>query len=159
MIEQLQRQLIAVLQALVLRLQSRIMAKYPTQLYPAVARKRDELIRLAAKQGMDIRVTEDVRSCARQNELYAQGRTTQGPIVTNARCGESFHNYGIAFDVVFRDLGYNGPWGKLGALGKGIGLEWGGDWEGFTDRPHFQLTLGYTLADFQESKVDYSKFR
>lgn len=36
--------------------------------------------------------------------------------------------------------------------------DWGGDWTSLVDKPHFQLTLGYSLKDFQQGKVDYSKF-
>lgn len=133
--------------------------KYPNTLWPAVARKANELERLCALEGLNIRITETVRSCARQNELYAQGRTSQpGKIVTNAQCGESLHQYGVAFDVVFRDTGYAGPWAKVGALGEKLGLEWGGRWKSFPDKPHFQLMLGHTLADFQKGKVNYKLF-
>lgn len=30
-------------------------------------------------------------------------------------------------------------WKNLGALGRKLGLEWGGDWKSFPDQPHFQL--------------------
>ena len=30
--------------------------------------------------------------------------------------------------------------------GKSVGLEWGGDWTGFKDWPHFQYTGGLSLA-------------
>lgn len=140
-------------------LQDKLDARVPKDLRPLVARKRDALIAAALKAGMPIRVTEGVRSCSRQNELYAQGRTTPGRIVTNARCGESMHQYGVAFDVVFRNTGYEGDWRALGAMGKKLGLEWGGDWVAFVDRPHFQLTLGYSLDDFNNGRVDYSKFQ
>lgn len=38
------------------------------------------------------------RSFQEQTQLYAKGRTTQGPIVTRAKAGFSFHNYGLATD-------------------------------------------------------------
>jgi len=93
--------------------------------------------------------------------LYAKGRTAPGAIVTKARGGESFHNYGVAFDVVFTKLGYNASenqWLMLGAYAEQLGLDWGGRWTGFVDKPHFELTLGYTLKDFKEGKVDYNKY-
>ncbi|GAA3318342.1 hypothetical protein GCM10020331_020730 [Ectobacillus funiculus] len=34
-----------------------------------------------------------------KNSLYAQGRTTSGSIVTNARGGQSNHNFGVAVDL------------------------------------------------------------
>ncbi len=104
-------------------------------------------------QGITIRATSSYRSFAEQNALYAQGRTKPGPIVTNARGGQSLHNYGLAVDVV--PLGANGQpnwnvpnstWQKIGAAGKKQGLEWGGDWKSFVDRPHFQLTAGRSTS-------------
>lgn len=99
-----------------------------------------------------IKIISTYRTFAEQDALYAQGRTTPGNIITNARGGESFHNYKIAFDIYCKD--YN----KVGAIGKKIGLEWGGDWETFKDLAHFQLTLGYTIKDFIYGKIDYNKF-
>lgn len=128
-------------------------------LLPLVERKKNEFIALCKKGGYDIKITGGFRTCEAQNALYAQGRTTGGSIVTNAQCGESLHNYGVAFDICFNTATpYKGPWEKVGALGRTLGLEWGGGWTGFVDRPHFQLMLGYTLKDFQEGKVDYKKY-
>jgi hypothetical protein len=41
-----------------------------------------------------------LRTFEDQDELYAQGRTKSGRIVTNARRGDSLHNYGLAADYV-----------------------------------------------------------
>ena len=66
-----------------------------------------------------------------------------GQIVTNARGGYSNHNFGLAFDVgVFdggRYLGESPLYKVVGALGRSLGLEWGGDWRSIQDEPHFQL--------------------
>lgn len=43
------------------------------------------------------------RTFEHQDRLYAQGRTLPGGIVTNARSGESPHNYGMATDWVIWD--------------------------------------------------------
>ena len=51
-------------------------------------------------QGIDLLVTSTYRDYESQNALYAQGRTTQGPIVTNAKGGQSFHQFKCAVDVV-----------------------------------------------------------
>ena len=128
------------------------------KLLPLVERKMNELLTLSSLQGFALRVTSGFRSFAEQDTLYAQGRTLPGNIVTNARGGESLHNYGCAFDVVDRYKGYNIDWAKLGALGKSLGLEWGGDWKSFVDKPHFQIMNGYALKDFQQSKVDLKKY-
>lgn len=104
-------------------------------------------------QGINVMVTSGYRSFAEQNALYAQGRTTPGNIVTNARGGQSLHNYGLAVDVV--PLGANGQpnwnapnstWQAIGAAGKRQGMEWGGDWTSFVDRPHFQMTAGRSTS-------------
>jgi hypothetical protein len=133
----------------------------PTKLLPLVERKAVAIIADMERLGHPVRLVEGFRSIDRQNALYAQGRTTPGAIVTNAKGGESLHNYGVAVDYVFRKEGYNASdalWKKLGDVGKSYGFEWGGDWVGFVDRPHFQLTLGHPFKDFQSGKVDYTKY-
>lgn len=85
------------------------------------------------------------RTWAEQDALYAQGRTTPGKIVTNAKAGQGYHNYGLAFDFVAMDkagqpLWDLTPWEMLGYEGEKLGLEWGGRWKK-PDRPHLQLSL------------------
>ena len=59
----------------------------------------DEII--AALNGSAIcRFTHTLRTFAEQDALYAQGRTKAGSIVTKARGGQSYHNYGLAIDIV-----------------------------------------------------------
>ena len=128
------------------------------KMQPLVAQKYEQMRKIAEAFGMPIRITSGYRSFKEQAELYARGRRGSGNIVTNAKPGESMHNYGVAFDVVFTRTGYDGDWKTLGELGEALGLEWGGRWESFTDRPHFQLTLGYSLSDFQNERVDWSRF-
>ena len=108
-------------------------------------------IRLTAadlkKQGIEVVVAPKggFRTFAEQNALYAQGRTQPGKIVTNARGGESYHNYGLAVDLVPTVNGrptWNAPaktWEAMGRAGEKQGLEWGGRWKGLVDTPHFQL--------------------
>jgi peptidoglycan L-alanyl-D-glutamate endopeptidase CwlK len=101
--------------------------------------------------GIVVKVICGTRSYAEQTSLYAQGRTTPGPIVTDAPAGYSNHNFGIAFDVGIFDRGEyldDSPlYAKTGALGRSQGLEWGGDWDSFPDEPHFQLAYPGTLAE------------
>ncbi|MCL6528402.1 MAG: M15 family metallopeptidase [Thermaceae bacterium] len=65
-------------------------------------------------------------------------------IITNALPGQSLHNYlpALAFDVAFQDGqdGYSCAecFQKFAGIAKFFGLEWGGDWPGFKDTPHFQ---------------------
>lgn len=134
----------------------------PDKLTPLVERKANEIVALMEQKGMPVRVVEGFRSIQKQDELYAQGRTKPGAIVTNARGGESFHNHGVAVDFVFRKEGYNATqkqWETLGKVGESVGFEWGGRWTKFVDRPHFEMKLGYTLNDFQQNKVDWKRFQ
>ena len=153
--------LIASLWAKVASLKTALASLKPIGLQPLVQRKANEVIASMSLLGLPVRITEGYRSETRQNALYAQGRTTPGPIVTNAKAGESLHNYGVAVDFVFRNQGYNATnaqWQTLVHIAKSKGFEWGGDWPSFPDKPHFQLMLGYTLEDFKAGKVDYTKY-
>ena len=139
------------------------MTRDTKDLLPLVARKATEFKKLAAKNGCDFIITCTYRSVEEQNALYAQGRTAPGAIVTQAKGGQSFHNWRVAFDIVPVVNGkavWNSAalWNKLGKLGESIGLEWGGSWVGFVDKPHFQLVQGYTFKDFINNKVDITKF-
>lgn len=103
--------------------------------------------------GLDILVTCTYRSAAEQNELYAQGRTQPGQIVTRARGGQSAHNFELdgkpaakAFDIVPLVLGkpvwdnQHLAWQKAGAIGTRLGLNWyGRPGAPFRESPHFQL--------------------
>lgn len=104
------------------------------------------------KAGYDVLVTCTLRSVEEQNALYAQGRTTPGPIVTKAKGGQSWHNFGLAIDVVPLVAGKamwdesNPIWRALADIAKKQGLSWGGDWTGgFRDIPHFEWHPGLTL--------------
>jgi len=119
------------------------------QLHPKLRHKARKFLSNAKRKGFDLRITESLRTWDRQSNLYAQGRTTAGQIVTNAPAGSSFHNYGLAFDIVDRKNGYNANWSEIGVIGKKAGFTWGGDWKNFKDNPHFQLDLGYKIADLR----------
>ena len=108
-------------------------------------------------QGIDLLITSTFRDVESQNALYAQGRTSPGKIVTNAKGGQSFHNYRCAIDVVPLINGKpswddNDLWKRIGQLGKAAGLEWAGDWKTFKEMPHFQYTGGLSLSDLQQGK-------
>lgn len=114
-----------------------------SHLYPPFEAQIDALLLAAHEAGLDVGLHQGFRSWEEQDRLYAKGRTTPGPKVTNAKGGESWHNYGLAADIVFRVKGKwswteSHPWDQLGALGKELGLEWGGDWTRLRDRPHFE---------------------
>lgn len=113
----------------------------------------------AKAAGIDLLVTSTYRDNASQNALYAQGRTKPGKIVTNAKAGQSWHNYKCAVDVVPVVAGKprwdvkDEVWQQVGKLGKAAGLEWAGDWKRFKEYPHFQYTGGLTLAQLQAGET------
>lgn len=122
------------------------MSRNISDLHPRLQTLVEKLKTECEKQGLKIGIGECLRTVAEQDALYAKGRTTSGSIVTNAK-GDSYssmHQWYIAFDV-YRDDGkgayYNndGFFSKVGAIGKKLGLEWGGDWKSIKDLPHFQL--------------------
>lgn len=132
-----------------------------SDLHPKVAEKAHAFIAACRDHGIDILITSTYRDNESQNALYAQGRTVAGPVVTNAKGGQSWHNYRLAFDVVpLRNgkpvWGMNGSdgdlWKHVGALGESVGLEWAGRWKKFKETAHFQFTGGLTLADLQAGK-------
>lgn len=96
--------------------------------------------------GIKFRVSQALRTIAEQDGLYAKGRTAPGGIVTNARGGSSFHNYGLAFDVViirngkaiWKDPGYR----QLSSIASKYGFFWGGNFKSLNDEPHFQKSYG-----------------
>lgn len=112
-------------------------------LLPEVQSLARALVQKAAQNGIQIKVISGLRTYDEQNELYAQGRTKPGPIVSRARGGYSNHNFGIAFDVgVFEGTKYlseSVKYKAVGILGMDLGLEWGGNWKTIVDQPHFQL--------------------
>lgn len=123
------------------------------ELHPDIRITVAEYINLMeSKHGMKVRVTGNpYRTFEEQDELYAQGRTKPGKIVTNARAGESYHNYGLAIDVVEikpyfgYEKGYDQKrWSLIGKEGKAMGFEWGGDFKTLVDKPHLQMTFGYS---------------
>lgn len=111
-------------------------------LEPELREKTRRILAKAQKEGYDVRAISGERTCEEQNRLYAQGRTTSGNIVTNAKCGFSLHNYRKAVDLgFFKDGKYwqDAPYHLIGEWGKAEGLEWGGDWKTLNDPPHLQL--------------------
>lgn len=135
---------------------------------------RDEGLRIyteicdALKGKAMCRFAYTLRTFAEQDILYAQGRTTPGKIVTNAKGSQSYHCYGLAIDIVLIvdmngdekfetaswdiDSDFDGDgqsdWKEVVAIFKRYGWEAGIDWK-FKDSPHFQKTLGYSIVQLQ----------
>ncbi|SHJ45418.1 peptidoglycan L-alanyl-D-glutamate endopeptidase CwlK [Aquimarina spongiae] len=121
------------------------------KLHPAVQAKARKFLNLAAKEGIYLRVTDGIRTFAEQEAIYAQGRTKPGEIVTDARGGQSYHNYGLAIDVVPMVNGqpnYDDDYIRISQIGKSLGFTWGGHFRR-TDKPHFHLSFGFRIAELQ----------
>jgi peptidoglycan L-alanyl-D-glutamate endopeptidase CwlK len=120
-------------------------------LNPYVARLTQKFLDLAKANNLDIRILTAYRNWDEQDKLYTQGRTSPGGIVTNTRGGESFHNWGMAFDAAPYVNGVisnnSGLYQKMGKLGVQAGLEWGGNFKDIVDLPHFQYTSGLNVED------------
>jgi len=123
--------------------------------HPKLVRVVEMAIALSTQ---DFMVLEGVRTKARQLELYAQGRTKPGSIVTWTKVSNHFKQpdgHGHAVDLVPWPVDWNTP-SKFDAISKamfiaaaslGIPIRWGADWDrdgkprerGETDSPHFEL--------------------
>ena len=124
-----------------------------TLLDPALNERLDRLTELLAQEGLSIRLVSGRRSCALQNQLYAQGRSVPGTIITHARGCVSWHVAGRAVDF---DFGH--PWSTghrpteadyahVGALWESLGGVWGGHFAGFVDLPHLEYHPGLKIGD------------
>lgn len=117
------------------------------------------------------RLAYTLRTFAEQDALYAQGRTKLYDAngkklgkVTQAKGGQSIHNYGLALDIVLLkdtngddtfdaaswednidfDKDGKADWMEIVAIFKKHGWVWGGNWTSFKDKPHFEKTFGHT---------------
>jgi len=126
-------------------------AKNIATLKPEVQPLATRLVEIAQARGINARVISGHRSYDEQNELYAQGRSKPGQIVTKAKGGQSWHNFGLAFSSDGKKYyGESASYAEVGKIGEAIGLEWGGNWE-FVDEPHFQFNpQRYSLAQMRE---------
>ena len=128
-------------------------------LIPKAQEKAREFMAALKAAGINAKIISGTRNYDEQDALYAQGRTAPGRKVTNAKGGYSNHNFGIAWDIgIFSESnGYleESPlYDKAGSIGHAIGLEWGGAWSTFQDKPHFQLKTGLTLGQMRQRVAD-----
>lgn len=108
--------------------------------------------------GVKLRITDHFRTFAEQDELYTQGRTKPGKVVTWAKGASSYHNYGLAIDVTAiarNQVDYNINWEQISGIAKRFDFTWGGDWpEGKKDKPHFQLDFGKTVSELYDEFIE-----
>lgn len=141
------------------KIREEVLKMYREQIYPALT------------GGVYCRITHTLRTFEEQNELYKLGRTklfdaddNRIGIVTNAKGGQSFHNFSLAVDFcimssrtaiwdVSVDLDKDGKrdWFEVIDIFKANGWESGADWKGkLRDFPHVQKTFGYTTKQLLE---------
>jgi peptidoglycan L-alanyl-D-glutamate endopeptidase CwlK len=113
------------------------------------------------------RITQGLRTFAEQDFLFAKR-----PKVTNAKGGQSVHNYGFAVDGVLIIDGkvaswdfkkdFDGDsvadWDECVKVFAKYGWSWGGNWNNFKDFPHFDK-IGFNnwriLAAKKRDKNNY----
>lgn len=114
-----------------------------------------------------VRIVQGLRTFAEQDALYAKR-----PRVTNARGGQSLHNYGFAIDFALllddktisweagRDFDGDkiADWMEVVKVFKAAGWTWGGEFKSIVDRPHLEKSFGFTwqqlLAKHRAGDVD-----
>lgn len=106
-----------------------------------------------------IRIVQGLRTFEEQAVIYAQGRTKPGKIVTNAKPGQSYHQYGVAVDLGIlknNKIDWNFDYLRLLQF-MPKEMVWGGNFKSIKDKPHFEITFGlnwkemlkrYTKKDF-----------
>jgi peptidoglycan L-alanyl-D-glutamate endopeptidase CwlK len=139
-----------------------------SDLHPIVQKMALTFQQQCKEAGIEVLITSTYRDAASQNALYAIGRTVKGanptkarPMgkrVTNAKGGQSVHNYRLALDFV-PIINGKAIWNNLelfkrcGEIAEKIGFTWSGRWTKFPEMAHIQYTQGLSLADLQAGKM------
>lgn len=140
------------------------------EVYPRLAENIHKLASQLLEEGVEIVVSQGIRTIAEQDALYAQGRTSLSSVgchhngrtfkpgtcphhpygvpITNARGGYSYHNFGLAVDCApiipsqyAIDWNSSHPaWIKMETYGVKLGMVNGAHWARLIDAPHFQMT-------------------
>lgn len=133
------------------------------KLHPKV---RDEVYNLvvmcntALTGRAEVRIVQGLRTIEEQDALYAKGRTIKTEKkVTNAKGGQSIHNYGLAIDFCLlidgKEISWDlkkdwdgdkvADWMEVVKIFRNAGWVWGGTWK-FVDNPHFEKTFNHTWS-------------
>lgn len=123
-----------------------------------------------------VRVVQGYRTFSEQATIYGQGRSRPGAVISNAKPGSSFHNYGLAFDFcllidgkevswdIAKDWDADGvlDWREVVDVFEAAGWAWGGRWKSIKDYPHLEKSFGKTwrelLALHQSGSIDGSGY-
>lgn len=139
-------------------------------LHPSVREEMKTIIEECNKQltgKSQVRISQGLRTFEEQDALY-----NKKPKVTNAKGGQSVHNYGFAVDIVLiingkdaswdthKDWDNDGvaDWDECVKVFAKHGWSWGGNWASFKDMPHFDK-IGYNnWRVLQTKKKDKSGY-
>lgn len=131
-------------------------------LHPKVRKDFQDFIEECEEQfNITLRIVQGFRSFAEEDALYAKGRTVKGDnarpdhpmgdVVCNSKGGQSYHNYGLAIDIVPID-GKKEDWkfnyARIVNIGAQWNITWGGNFPGsFKDYDHFESKCGHSWQD------------
>jgi peptidoglycan L-alanyl-D-glutamate endopeptidase CwlK len=135
-----------------------------------------EICDSVASEYVRVRFSDTLRTFKEQDQLYKQGRTESGKIVTWVKGGGSYHNYGLAIDIVLLldkdkngtfesaswDTTYDGnnnkvpEWLECVEIFEHYGWQWGfiNSKGKRYDLPHFQKTFGFKALELKEKSKD-----
>lgn len=118
-------------------------------LHPVFRAQVRGLLEVCGIEGLPVGLFSGLRTWEEQAEIYAQGRTKPGAVVTKAKAGWTWHNYGLASDIVFYPWSWckSNNWVKLARMGRMLGLRAGADWGDF---PHFENSFGMSITQAYE---------
>lgn len=110
------------------------------------------------KYGLMMRCSRGYSTFQEQDALYSQSRTAPGPRVTNAKGGQSTHNYAIAFDSCFRGVDPylakhpNGEniWRDVALFGQQLGLMSGVNFPELGDTDHLENRYKMNIAQLRQ---------
>jgi len=125
-----------------------------TELSPKAQEACNLFLQECSKKGLKVKITETYRSQERQNELYAQGRTTSGSIVTWTK--KSRHTSRMAWDICqnikgkeWEDIFFK----ECGYIAEDLGIMWGGNWK-TPDKPHFEINESWSYGGYDEMTAE-----
>ena len=135
------------------------------RLHPKMREATEEFLRRCKAAGVNIFITQTLRTVEAQQEYYSWGRTKTNPfqghrMVTVTNCdgihNKSRHQSGLAIDIACS------PPAKLydpeilrkaGEIAEKMGLTWGGRWKSYPDAPHIEMNPA-KVASFKIKKED-----
>lgn len=125
-----------------------------TALDPRLQDKCNKFLVQCMAEGINVFLTQTYRSNLQQDTDYAKGRDAPGPVITNARAGQSPHNCvdvlgnpaARAFDFAIKtkegSLDWNGSdmqWQRAIEIGVSLGLVSGSTFHSLKDNPHMEM--------------------